>query len=100
MVLLYKSSRTVLSTYQSIKIVLCKTNNIYIYYINIELIPIFFIKNFILIKKKVIITSKLGVFWRTEPEIKTKITLKNFNCSDEQGLQNNFNVNIYTIPKW
>ena len=35
--------------------------------------------------------SKLGVFWRTWPEIKTKITLKIGNFSDEQGLQNNFN---------
>jgi hypothetical protein len=51
MVLLYKSSRTVLSTYQSIEIVLCKTNNIYIYYINIELIPILFHQK-LYIKKK------------------------------------------------
>ena len=37
------------------------------------------------------LTSELGVFWRTWPEIKTTITLKIGNFSDEQGLQNNFN---------
>ena len=37
------------------------------------------------------LTSKLGVFRRTQPEIKTKITLKIGSFSDEQGLQNNFN---------
>jgi hypothetical protein len=37
--LLYKSFRTVLSTYQSMEMVLCKINNIYIYKIDIALIP-------------------------------------------------------------
>ena len=37
------------------------------------------------------LTSKLGLFGRTQPETKTKITPNIGNFSDEQGLQNNFN---------